>query len=144
MKKILLLIVLAELAMFVVLVWKDTTPKPEDTIVRYHEALRAGDSDKYFACVDNSNMGWSGHAELLGPVSIESYEIKAKYYLDEESYSAFLPRKQRILSGDVRIVVDQRMKGEHGWDDFTYSYILPFINRQWMIIEIAPPTRVFI
>jgi hypothetical protein len=49
MKKILLLIVLAELAMFVFLIWKDTTPKPEDTIVRYLEALRAGDSDKYFA-----------------------------------------------------------------------------------------------
>lgn len=141
MKKILLLIVLAELALFAFLVWKDTTPKPEDTIARYFEALRTGDSDKYFACVEPSNMGWSG---LSGPVSIESYEIKAKYYLEEESYSAFLPRKQRILSGDVRIVVDQRMKGERGWDDFTYSYILRFINRQWMIIEITPPTRVFV
>jgi len=141
MKKILLLIVLAELAMFVFLIWKDTTPKPEDTIVRYLEALRSGDSDKYFACVEPSNMGWSG---LSGPVSIEFYEIKAKYYLDEESYSAFLPRKQRVLSGDVRIVVGQRMKGEHGSDDFTYSYILRFINRNWMIIEITPPTIVVI
>ena len=141
MKKILLLIVLAELAMFVFLVWKDTTPKPEDTIVRYLEALRAGDSDKYFACVEPSNIGWSGRS---GPVSIESYEIKAKYYLDEESNSALLPREQRVLSGDVRIVVDQRMKGEHGWGDFTYSYILRFINRQWLIIEITPPTRVVV
>src|SRR5882724_6817546 len=56
MKKILLLIVLAELGIFVFSVWKDKTPKPEDTIVRYLEALRVGDSEKYFACVEPTNM----------------------------------------------------------------------------------------
>ena len=141
MKKILLLIVPAELGIFVFSVWKDTTPKPEDTIVRYLAALRAGDTDKYLACVEPSNMGWSGHAELPGPVLIESYEIKAKYYLEEESNSALLPGKQGLLNGDLRILVDQWMNGEHGWDDFTYSYILRFIHRQWMIIEITPPAH---
>ena len=52
MKKILLLIIVAELGIVVFSVWKDTTPKPEDTIVRYLDALRAGDTDKYLACLE--------------------------------------------------------------------------------------------